>query len=394
MSKAVIKVSNLSKSYDISHQNKAGYYTVKDTFTNILKKPIGKSIKNEHETFWALDDVSFEVNKGEIFGVIGKNGSGKSTLLKTLSRIIDPTKGKIEMHGRVASLLEVGTGFHPELTGRENVYFNGSMIGMSRQEIRKRFNEIVEFSEIEKFIDTPVKFYSSGMYVRLAFAVAAHLEPDVLILDEVLAVGDAGFQKKSLKKIISTMESGCTVLIVSHSAENLKKLCKRGLLLNGGRVQSIGNIDKVLIDYSGSLPTQEDPRSTRLKEVEVGFLHIKTPDILNPDSPLEAEVDFKITEKLHNCRAHFFIEDSSGRIMFHSKQELDLKKFDAGERTHKLLVSIPRISLGVGNYSTWVRFVSTKEYGDYAADTERHVFEVTGPVDEIFSPIELPVTWS
>jgi len=202
MNEPVIKVSEVSKSYNINHQQKAQYNTFKDDFVNFLKKPVGGgSAHEDHETFWALKEVSFEVNKGEIFGVIGKNGSGKSTLLKILARIVDPTHGSIEMHGRVAGLLEVGTGFHPELTGRENVYFNGSMLGMSRQEISQKFDEIVEFSEIEKFLDTPVKFYSSGMYVRLAFSVAAHLDPDILILDEVLSVGDAGFQKKLINSI-------------------------------------------------------------------------------------------------------------------------------------------------------------------------------------------------
>ena len=168
MSEPVIKIEGISKSYDISHQNKAGYGTLKDKVESILKKPLGRGQNMQHETFWALKDVSFEVNKGEIFGVIGKNGSGKSTLLKILSRIIDPTEGRVELNGRVASLLEVGTGFHPELTGRENIFFNGSMLGMSKQEILRHFDEIVAFSEIENFIDTPVKFYSSGMYVRLA----------------------------------------------------------------------------------------------------------------------------------------------------------------------------------------------------------------------------------
>ena len=206
--KPIIEVENISKSYTISHQTdvKAGYDTIKDDFAKLIKKPFGGTGESSRETFWALKNLSFEVNQGEIFGVVGKNGSGKSTLLKILSRIIDPTEGEIRMKGRVASLLEVGTGFHPELTGRENVYFNGSMLGMSRQEIERKFDDIVAFSEVEKFLDTPVKFYSSGMFVRLAFAVAAHLDSEILILDEVLSVGDAGFQRKSLKKIKSTMQ--------------------------------------------------------------------------------------------------------------------------------------------------------------------------------------------
>ncbi len=247
--KPVIEVNNISKSYQISHQEKASYDTIKDDFAKIFKKPFGGGAQAEQETFWALKDINFEVNPGEIFGVIGKNGSGKSTLLKILSRIVDPTSGDIKIHGKVASLLEVGTGFHPELTGRENIYFNGSMIGMSKQEITKKFDEIVAFSEVEKFLDTPVKFYSSGMFVRLAFSVAAHLDSQILILDEVLSVGDAGFQQKSLRKILSTMEEGRTVLFVSHSMGAVRQLCNRGLLLKNGRINLMGDVEDLISRY-------------------------------------------------------------------------------------------------------------------------------------------------
>lgn len=251
-----IQVKNLSKCYTINHKEKTKYNTVKDDFSNLLKNPFNKKESTE-EKFWALKNISFEVNKGEIFGVIGKNGSGKSTLLKILSRIVDPTEGEIVLNGRVASLLEVGTGFHPDLTGRENVYFNGSMLGMSKKEISKKFNDIVEFAEIEKFIDTPVKFYSSGMYVRLAFSVAAHLDPDILILDEVLSVGDASFQKKSLQKITETMEKGCTVLFVSHSMASVQQLCSKGLMLNKGKIEIIGNSDEITDQYNNLMEKDE-----------------------------------------------------------------------------------------------------------------------------------------
>ena len=195
---------------------------------------------------------------GEIFGVVGRNGSGKSTLLKILSRVVDPTEGSIKINGKIASLLEVGTGFHPELTGRENIFFNGSMLGMSRKEIIQKFNQIVEFSEVEKFIDTPVKFYSSGMYVRLAFSVAVHLESDILILDEVLAVGDANFQKKSMRKILSTMQEGRTVLFVSHSMDSVRKLCSRGILLDGGKIEFIGSTEELVDLYSNKIDAASD----------------------------------------------------------------------------------------------------------------------------------------
>ncbi len=263
--KPAIEVNQIGKCYTINHKNKASYSTLKDDLGNLVRRPFGKQKESSEEKFWALKNISFEVPQGEIFGVIGKNGSGKSTLLKILSRIVDPTHGSVHIRGRVASLLEVGTGFHPELTGRENIYFNGSMLGMGRQEISAKFNEIVEFSEIEKFIDTPVKFYSSGMYVRLAFAVAAHLEPEILILDEVLAVGDASFQKKSMNKILSTMKEGRTVLFVSHNTSAVRQLCNKGILLKKGTIEASGNIGEIIDQYlvetmnsGGSLTTSKN----------------------------------------------------------------------------------------------------------------------------------------
>ena len=249
--KPVIEVQNLSKSYKISHKSdtKAGYSTLKDDFAKIVKRPFGGGGKEDQETFWALKDINFQVNQGESFGIIGKNGSGKSTLLKILSRIVDPTSGTVKISGKVASLLEVGTGFHPELTGRENIYFNGSMIGMSKQEITKKFDQIVAFSEVEKFLDTPVKFYSSGMFVRLAFSVAAHLDSEILILDEVLSVGDTAFQKKSLSKMTSIVKEGRTILFVSHSMASVKQLCNKAMLLERGKIKFIGETEFVTDEY-------------------------------------------------------------------------------------------------------------------------------------------------
>jgi lipopolysaccharide transport system ATP-binding protein len=201
------------------------------------------------EDFWALKDVSFEVKRGEVVGIIGRNGAGESTLLKVLSRITEPTTGRVHLRGRVASLLEVGTGFHPELTGRENVFLNGAILGMSRAEIRKKFDEIVAFAEVEKFLDTPVKRYSSGMYVRLAFAVAAHLEPEILIVDEVLAVGDAEFQKKCLGKMQDVASGGRTVLFVSHNMAAVQGLCNKAILLHNGKTEANGEVGKVVLDY-------------------------------------------------------------------------------------------------------------------------------------------------
>ncbi len=250
MSRPIIEVDNLSKAYLIGQQ-KAAYLTLRDTLARLIRKPVRLATgeRREREEIWALNEVSFEVNQGEVVGIIGRNGSGKSTLLKILSRIVEPTSGRAILRGGVASLLEVGTGFHPELSGRENVYLNGAMLGMSRWEIRRKFDEIAEFSGVEKFLDTPVKFYSSGMYVRLAFAVAAHLDPDILIVDEVLAVGDAEFQKKSLGKMSEVASEGRTVLFVSHSMHSVQQLCSRVVYLDRGSVEASGETGTVVERY-------------------------------------------------------------------------------------------------------------------------------------------------
>lgn len=274
MSDTVIRVENLAKKYIISHQQENSgryrYKALRDVITDATKslskkfiKPSSQKIANpSREEFWALKDVSFDIKQGEAIGVIGRNGAGKSTLLKVLSRITEPTKGRISIQGRVASLLEVGTGFHPELTGRENIYLNGSVLGMSKVEIKKKFDEIVAFAEVEKFLDTPVKRYSSGMYVRLAFSVAAHLEPEILIVDEVLAVGDSTFQKKCLGKMddVATKE-GRTVLFVSHSMAAIAQLTKRCILLSQGHVQFDGNTNKAVQLYLAGQQDDSAPQA-------------------------------------------------------------------------------------------------------------------------------------
>ncbi|HVU38135.1 MAG TPA: ABC transporter ATP-binding protein [Opitutales bacterium] len=261
MSDPIIKVDNLSKSYWIKHQlnprNRGvpQYERFSEVLSNALQAPFRRGrAANEpnagREEFWALKDISFEVQRGEVIGIIGRNGAGKSTLLKILSRITEPTTGRIEIDGRVASLLEVGTGFHPELTGRENIFLNGAVLGMSRVEIRRKFDEIVAFAEVEKFLDTPVKRYSSGMYVRLAFAVAAHLEPEVLVVDEVLAVGDIQFQKKCLGKMQTiSRQEGRTVLFVSHNMRAIATLCTSCAYLEGGRLLSCGRTKDIITEY-------------------------------------------------------------------------------------------------------------------------------------------------
>ncbi|MBM3702700.1 MAG: ATP-binding cassette domain-containing protein [Actinobacteria bacterium] len=251
----IIKVENLGKKYIISHQTQDRYLALRDVIASGTKKVVktiaGKpSLVPKKENLWALRNIDFNIEQGDRVGIIGRNGAGKSTLLKLLSRITEPSEGKIAIKGRVSSLLEVGTGFHPELTGRENVYLNGAILGMGKQEIKKKFDEIVDFAEIEKFLDTPVKRYSSGMYVRLAFAVAAHLDSEILVIDEVLAVGDAQFQKKCLGKMDSvSLKEGRTVLFVSHNMGIIRNLCNHGILLDRGEIKYKGDMEETISTY-------------------------------------------------------------------------------------------------------------------------------------------------
>jgi lipopolysaccharide transport system ATP-binding protein len=263
MSDTVITIENLSKRYLIGHTSGERYTALRDVLArearNLMRKVVdlsrGRQIVpgDEVEELWALKNVSLEIKQGEVVGIIGRNGAGKSTLLKILSRITEPTKGRVLIRGRVASLLEVGTGFHPELTGRENIFLNGAILGMTQREIRKKFDEIVTFSGMERFLDTPVKHYSSGMYTRLAFAVAAHLEPEILIVDEVLAVGDIEFQKKCLGKMGEVARGGRTVLFVSHNMAAVKSLTTRGVVLNAGRAVFFGTIEQAIQHYVQSI---------------------------------------------------------------------------------------------------------------------------------------------
>jgi lipopolysaccharide transport system ATP-binding protein len=280
--KIAIRVRNLGKKYKIGGPQER-YQTFREAIVKSLKAPMKVFHRAPpDEIFWALKDVSFDVEQGEVLGIIGRNGAGKSTLLKILSRITPPTEGSVEIHGRVGSLLEVGTGFHPEMTGRENIFLNGSILGMKKIEIEQKFDEIVKFSEIEKFIDTPVKRYSSGMYVRLAFAVAAHLEPEILIIDEVLAVGDAAFQKKCLGKMGDVAREGRTVLFVSHNMVAVQNLCKKGILLNDGKIVYQGDINNAITYYiqkndenkNIDLQKREDRRGNQiLKFSKVAFFN-------------------------------------------------------------------------------------------------------------------------
>jgi lipopolysaccharide transport system ATP-binding protein len=302
--KPIIKVEGISKQYRIGARA-ASYDTLRDALAGAVRNSF-KQLRSRSAapTVWALKGIDFEVQPGEVLGLVGRNGAGKSTLLKILSRIVEPTTGRADLYGRVGSLLEVGTGFHPELTGRENVFLNGAMLGMKRAEITRKFDEIVAFSEIERFIDTPVKRYSSGMYTRLAFAVAAHLEPEILIVDEVLAVGDMAFQKKCLGKMGEVAQAGRTVLFVSHNMIAVQKLCNRVIWLKGGRIARDGQTAEVLHDYFkastsntteqvwddiGAAPGNE---RARLRRVCVRPAGGAASDVLTVQTPLLLEFEF------------------------------------------------------------------------------------------------------
>lgn len=288
MNEVAIRVENLGKMYHIGGPQER-YETFRDAITKTISAPFrrtrdllrGESASNLKEEIWALKDVSFEVKHGEVVGIIGRNGAGKSTLLKILSRITEPTTGYVDIYGRVGALLEVGTGFHPELTGRENVYLNGAILGMSRADINRKFDEIVDFSGVEKFIDTPVKHYSSGMGLRLGFAVAAYLEPEILVVDEVLAVGDAEFQKKCLGKMSDVASEGRTVLFVSHNMAAVQALCTKAVLLSNGKIIFSESAEKVISHYlSDFRTTSSNYISTKNKEVNT-FAQIREISLLD-----------------------------------------------------------------------------------------------------------------
>lgn len=356
MIKNVITVENLSKSYILKHQNAEKYTALRDVITNKAKAVFSKqqSIRNtSQEEFWALKDVSFEINQGERVGIIGRNGAGKSTLLKVLSRIVAPTKGRITIEGRLASLLEVGTGFHPELTGRENIFLNGSILGMNKWEIQKKFDEIVAFAEVEKFLDTPVKRYSSGMYVRLAFAVAAHLEPEILVIDEVLAVGDSAFQKKCLGKMEDVAEQGRTILFVSHNMETVLRLCNKTILLENGSVKKIGETETVIKSY---LNTGSGTNSFRswLETPKVPSNHIvKLRQVRVHDENQEIKNTFDITKKIGVSMEYEVLQD--GDIFTHSfnfYNEEGIHIFSSHDVVSEMR-NLPR-KKGIYNTTMWV----------------------------------------
>jgi lipopolysaccharide transport system ATP-binding protein len=326
MSDIAIRVEGLGKQYRIGGKQE-GYKTLRDLLASAASRPFriarslfgGKARQNGgHETIWALKDVSFEVKRGEVVGIIGRNGAGKSTLLKILSRITEPTEGFAENHGRVGSLLEVGTGFHPELTGRENIYLNGAILGMRRKEIDRKFDQIVAFAEIEQFIDTAVKHYSSGMYMRLAFAVAAHLEPEILLVDEVLAVGDAAFQKKCLGKIGEVAHEGRTVLFVSHNLGHIRRLCTKAVCFDHGHPTGMGAVDPVILEYQKHLAGRNDELETTQQRRDSGILGWRLADadssheITDSEKPFTTEFTLRLARRITHSHITVVLRSGDG----------------------------------------------------------------------------------
>jgi lipopolysaccharide transport system ATP-binding protein len=362
MSDAAIEVENLGKRYVLGHKRSKDD-GMRHAIESVVRSPLRwmRSRKRNIETreeFWALKDVSFKISPGEVVGIIGRNGAGKSTLLKILSRITEPTKGKISIEGRIASLLEVGTGFHPELTGRENIFLNGAILGMSRVEIRRKFDEIVAFSEIEKFLDTPVKRYSSGMYVRLAFAVAAHLEPEILIVDEVLAVGDIEFQKKCLGKMNDVRSGGRTILFVSHNMAAIRTLCTRGIVLSRGEIVYSGNAENCIREYEKTVSTSLTDRWSRSKPLSsgtIGFTELAL-DLKGAQPNVQLCIDSSISGGSADVRALFSFDilDSLGTPIMQAYPTLDGITIPQGSVSRfRLIVELPPLVPGTYSVTAW-----------------------------------------
>lgn len=375
----VIEAENISKKYIIDHKKgnaKANTLSeiVTDTFKNLLTKKEEDEVS--HEDFWALKDVSFKIEQGDRVGIIGSNGAGKSTMLKVLSRITEPTQGKITIKGRVASLLEVGTGFHPELSGRENIFLNGSILGMKREEIKRHFDAIVDFAGVEKFLDTPVKRYSSGMYVRLGFAISAHLEPEILIVDEVLSVGDADFQRKSLGKMKDASTSGRTILFVSHNLTAVQGLCNKGMFMKKGQLVEMGETNHVLATYLSHVQKtaleswwntpEEAPGNDRVRLKSIKLV----PDFIGNQKHIDVRTSFKVQLEFWNM-----MDDANLNISLHLNSLTGECIFNIGTPSQsfkkgiiKAECEIPANFLNDGSYS--ISFMVVKD-----TSTAIHNFE-------------------
>ncbi len=393
MSDVAVRVEGLSKRYRLGAVQ--SYKTVRESIMGALGGPrrwlgrLGSDTSDEADTIWALKDVSFDVKHGEVVGIIGRNGAGKSTLLKILSRITEPTEGTVEIHGRVGSLLEVGTGFHPELSGRENIFMNGAILGMRQAEIRRKFDEIVAFAEVEQFIDTPVKRYSTGMYMRLAFAVAAHLEPEILVVDEVLAVGDAQFQKKCLGKMGDVARQGRTVLFVSHQMAAVRVLCGQSAWLHNGRIESFGPTVAILQSYLKESQPQ-DPVVQRVIEVDPkkafqvvgGRISTREGELTTHfecDQPLRLQLSCVVRERVPGLYGYCLISRTDGTAV------MATDSFDAGHNSLdelpvgliELQILVPARTLAPGAYVVYFNFGTIQGQSGHDVDTPGEILSFT-----------------
>lgn len=406
-----IRVENLSKMYQIGQ---IGTGTISLDIerwfvTRVLGKPDPflkfveaneRSVKGESNVVWSLKDINFDIEQGEAVGIIGKNGAGKSTLLKLLSRVTSPTAGSIKLKGRVASLLEVGTGFHPELTGRENIYLNGSILGMRKKEIDRKLDEIIDFSGVERYIDTPVKRYSSGMYVRLAFAVAAHLESEILIVDEVLAVGDAEFQKKCLGKMEEIgRRDGRTILFVSHNMSAILELCKRGLLIENGQVVNDDEVGRCVAAYFERDKILHKSSGGRTKKNE--FLNLGNITIngdhtyqIEHSSPFEVSVDIS-GNGIREATVFFIIENAFGQSVLHKKVSSSKIGYELIDGDFRLNVELPGLWISPGVYSMYFKVLVPTTHWSGRVISDRIILEVTGPMESSGKAFMNPnVNWS
>lgn len=401
-----IRSSGLGKLYRIG-ETQEEYKTLRDSIAGMVAAPLrrlrlaGKPRSRADRTIWALRDVSFEVRRGEVVGVIGRNGAGKSTLLKILSRITEPTEGKAEIHGRVGSLLEVGTGFHTELTGRENIFLNGAILGMRRAEIEAKFDEIVAFAEIEKFIDTAVKHYSSGMYMRLAFAVAAFLEPEILLIDEVLAVGDVMFQKKCIGKMEDVARAGRTVLFVSHNMGAVRSLCTTGILLEEGRVAYAGSIGRCIEAYFTQVGVFHSADAVSAGEgmSSVGFGPVLVRGSRNStvlqSEPFELETSLGIREEAGGFSVSCVVNDMHDRVVFQLKEEssaLGVSSVLPG--LYAIRVTLPPLWLNPGLYSVFFKAFISGTGQKMSQRSDKVPIDVTGAHGASGAPLHPAGAWS
>ncbi len=387
--KTAITVCGLGKKYRLG-EKRAGYHTLRDLISGKFGRgnnsPTATGKQGKPAEFWALRDASFEIKPGETVGVIGRNGAGKSTLLKILSRITEPSAGYADINGRVGSLLEVGTGFHYELTGRENIFLSGAILGMKRDEINRQFDEIVAFAEVEDFLETPVKHYSSGMLMRLAFAVSAHLQPEILLIDEVLAVGDAAFQRKCLGKMNDVARTGRTVLFVSHNMSAILELCRRAILVEKGKIAFDGSAAKCVESYFSHNQADENLTesviSPRRAPLEIGALKINDGTATHINASGEFTVSLRLNgRQIKNPAIYFIIENVAGQTVVHKRIKSKDLGVDALDGEYNLKLALPALWLSPGVYSVYCKFIAPATDWSGNVRSERLMLEVRGELE-------------